>query len=388
MENIIMKSMMNHQVLRVLGYARLSHTQANPKYPDKKKNIMTKVKKTHPYRLLHPWKSKLDFCDSMIKQVIYNKDGLVAINKPYGISSRTLGEEKKGKNAIISGIFNEKKYVLTDALPLIANALGYESLVIAKTPEKYTSGIVLLSASDKVTEAVAKSLRVAEGKRIIPRTYWTVTRRVPIFPSGERRVAMKLAKGPEKGQVEPVIISSWSENERARGDIKILNVQFKVLSSATHNLASLLEIKSSTSQWHAVRLFAAITLLSPILGDRVYGSRAQDVMGKFLAISPFVEAAHVPPRLDEELLQLIKITQSKTLMIPAHVHLREMFLPSFMKKGNDVSIVAPLQPGFLWTCKKLLINEEFLKPTDNIDSSSSSDNPQNDVENCLAVRQN
>lgn len=65
--------MMNHQVLRVLGYARLSHTQANPKYPDKKKNIMTKVKKTHPYRLLHPWKSKLDFCDSMIKQVIYNK---------------------------------------------------------------------------------------------------------------------------------------------------------------------------------------------------------------------------------------------------------------------------------------------------------------------------
>ncbi|KAG8040716.1 hypothetical protein G9C98_002712 [Cotesia typhae] len=319
-------------------------------------------------------------------------DGLVAINKPYGISARPFEFEKK-KQQTISGIFNEKKYVLTDAVPNIAKELGYESLVIAKTPEKFTSGVTLLSASDKVTEAIAKSMRRAEGARIIPRTYWTVTRRVPIFPEGERRVAMKLMEGPEKGVKEVVIVPKWSENERARGDIKILNVQFKVLSTASHNLASLMEIKASTSQWHAVRLFAATVTLSPILGDRVYGSRAQDVMGKFLLVSPFVEAAHMPPKLDLDLLKVIKMFPTKSIMIPAHVHLREMFLPSFLKKGNDISITASPQPEFLWTCNQLGFKEQLFTPINNEINSISNNNSivnnadeeQHDSQQCLAI---
>ncbi|CAD6201425.1 GSCOCG00000225001-RA-CDS [Cotesia congregata] len=383
MENILIKSTMNYHILRLMGCSRLNHTQPKLKLP--KKN---KVTKSHPYRIIHPWKSKALFCESMVKQVIYNKDGLVAINKPYGISSRPFDFENKKKQQTVSGIFNEKKYVLTDAVPHIAKELGYESLVIAKTPEKFTSGVTLLSASDKITEAIAKSMRRAEGARIIPRTYWTVTRRNPIFPEGERRVAMKLMEGPEKGVKEVVIVPKWSENERARGDIKILNVQFKVLSTASHNLASLMEVKASTSQWHAVRLFAATVTLSPILGDRVYGSRAQNVMGKFLLVSPFVEAAHVPPKLDPDLLKTIKMIPSKTNMIPAHVHLREMFLPSFLKKGNDISITAPLQPEFIWTCDQLGFKEQLFMPINNeINSTNNNSTLNNDEEEQLDSKQ-
>lgn len=135
-------------------------------------------------------------------------------------------------------------------------------------------------------------------------------------------------------------------------------------------MASLLEIKSSTSQWHAVRLFAATVLLSPILGDRIYGSRAQDVLGKYINVSPFTEAAHAPPELDKDLLQHLKLTRAKTLIIPAHVHLREMFLPWFRNKGNDITITAAPQPEFLWTCQQLQMDEEILESFNN-DSKNS-----------------
>ncbi|KAK0168990.1 hypothetical protein PV327_002744 [Microctonus hyperodae] len=381
----------NRIIFRCLLFnIRLNHTNGQAKYPKSKKNIMDKTAALHPYRKIHPWKSLTDFTDNILEQIIYNKDGLVAINKPYGISARPQDPNVIRKKNLPSGIVDEKNYTITDTLPSIATKLGYDSLQIVKTPERFTTGVLLLSANDKITKAVDKSMKRAEGARIIPRTYWTVTRRVPIYHNGERRVAMKPVTSLGSTSSQPHIVSNWSKNERERGDIKILNVQFKVLCAATQNLASLLEIKLSTSRWHAVRLFAATVLLSPILGDRVYGSRAQDVMGKFINISPFTDAAHVPPVLDKDLLEHLKLTPAKTLMIPAHVHLREMFLPWFQKKGNDITITAAPQPEFLWTCQQLQMNEEILESFNNYSENSHVINSNIElpkVTQCIAITQ-
>lgn len=53
---------------------------------------------------------------------------------------------------------------------------------------------MLLGSDENVESAVVKSLRRAEAERTIPRTYWTVTRRVPGQPEGEKRLAMRLKK--------------------------------------------------------------------------------------------------------------------------------------------------------------------------------------------------
>lgn len=64
---------------------------------------------------------------------------------------------------------------------------------------------MLLSANDKITQAVDKSMKRAEGARIIPRTYWTITRRVPIYRDGERRVAMKPVNHPGSTSSQVII---------------------------------------------------------------------------------------------------------------------------------------------------------------------------------------
>lgn len=159
--------------------------------------------------------------------------------------------------------------------------------------------------------------------------------------------------------LQPVLVDKWGSNERQRGDIKILNIQYKIMANSTNNLASLVEIKSSTTQWHAIRLFTASNLLSPILGDRIYGSRSQIVLDKLIEINPLMEAAHMPPKIEKDLLKYLNVPSHRDTIIPVHIHLKNIYLPSFMKKDNNVNITAPIFPYFQYTLEKLEIYDKL-----------------------------
>lgn len=147
----------NKNLLNLLLYLRRNYTNVEAKYRNNNVNILNKNKQSHPYGKIHNWRSKKVFCDDILKQVIYNKgkkkqftslkirkkilndylfkDGLVGINKPYGISARTSSEEPNSKK-FPSGIPHEVDYTLTDVLPLLSKELSYESLCIIRTPER------------------------------------------------------------------------------------------------------------------------------------------------------------------------------------------------------------------------------------------------------------
>lgn len=63
-------------------------------------------------------------------------DGLVAINKPYGISARKLLIANKTYSNTYSMVPNGVDYTLDDSLQFLAEKLGYTKLIIVKTPEK------------------------------------------------------------------------------------------------------------------------------------------------------------------------------------------------------------------------------------------------------------
>lgn len=135
--------------------------------------------------------------------------------------------------------------------------------------------------------------------------------------------------------------------------MKILNVEFNVLSNSTLNLCSLVEIRSSTTKWHALRLFASTFLYSPILGDNLYASRIQKVGDTYVQVDPFQESTELPAKVDKPILELLNIESSQQHIIPVHIHLRSLGLPSFLGKGKDLIVEAPLIPPFDWTCKQL-----------------------------------
>lgn len=107
----------------------------------------------HPYKHIHPWKSFTEFSDNLLNNIVYNKgntfninlclqvssfnfdfiDGLVVLNKPYGIRRRSLDISTI---CVRNNVPNGVDYTLNDALPYIAKRLNYLNLTIVRCPEK------------------------------------------------------------------------------------------------------------------------------------------------------------------------------------------------------------------------------------------------------------
>jgi hypothetical protein len=158
-------------------------------------------------------------------------------------------------------------------------------------------------------------------------------------------------------EFQPVIMTTWSNNAEKRKDIKILNINYKLISNSTHNLASLIELDASTKKWHCIRLFAATMLHSPLLGDNYHGSRVQELMGTWVKVSPFADSCNDMPVINQNLLNLLNISRNQQEIIPCHNHLRSIFLRSYGKMKTDILIEAPLIDHFNWTCKQLMFKD-------------------------------
>lgn len=312
-----------------------------------KRNCMTNVleqkvkKQVHPYKCIHPWKSLTEFSEDLLNSTIYNKDGIVVLNKPYGIR-REWTEDKK-----YTMVANGVNYSLNDALPFIAKQLNYENLIIAKSPEMYMSGVTILAADISIQNAIQLAYIRSE---FTANTYWMITVGVPNRLNGHDRLALKLLEKPGYDIKKAVFLSSWSQRDHKLKKIKIVRTQFQVLSKSTLNLCSLIEVKSSIIKRHALRLFASTFLYSPVLGDNVCATRIQKIGDTYLTIDPFLTKAE-PPVLDEKLFKLLNVKPTEQQIIPVHLHLKSVQLPKFF--GKTVTFEAPLAPAFNWTYNQL-----------------------------------
>ena len=316
--------------------------------------------KNHPYKHIHPWISFTQFSDDLLNNIIYNKDGLVVLNKPYGIRRKSLD------TSIIhvqSKVPNSVDYTLDDALPYIAKQLNYLNLTIVKCPEIYMSGITLLAANEHVHRAIELAYARSHFQA---NTYWIVTVGISKQLEGQIRLGMKPISDPQFKHRKIILTSSWSRNEEKYRKIKLLKAEYKVLSNSTFNLCSLVELKSSTHAKNAIRLFAATYLYSPILGDNIYASRIQKIGNTYVRVDPFLSCPGLP-KLDMKLLRLLNVRVKQQEIIPAHIHLKSVVLPSFF--GKTLTIEAPLMPPFDWTCKQL--DFKYLMPIMSYKSQSA-----------------
>lgn len=314
-----------------------------------KENYTTAEKVVHPYWGIHPWKSEKEFTDDLLKNVIYNADGIIAINKPYGISianrKPNLNNHRMQLNHKIVGAVD---YAVEDTLPYLAKELDVPILIPCLGAEKYMSGVYVFGINDQVCQQLAIARNRTYGKY---RKYWAITSRVPNEIKGKYHLAMIL-KTSVLGDKKPVIVTSWSNNSVKRNETKIMNIDYKVISNSTHNLSSLIEIIASSRKWNGIRLFASTMLYAPILGDNIHGSRVQEIMGTWLRVDPFSDSCWDLPKLNQELLKLLDITPKQQEIIPAHIHLKSVHLV-YGKEKKDLIIEAPLTEWFDWTCKQL-----------------------------------
>lgn len=301
------------------------------------------------------WENLIEFSEFLTKSVIYNSDGLVILSKPYGVPLAPASGQKRA-------ILTPKQYSLTESLPYLAKSLGYERLIVVKTPERYTSGITVLSPCEKVAEKVRTCLLKGNAREQFCSHYLAVVLGCPQPPSASVKIGLTLEKHPvQNNDKKPVVLYKWSTTSVKRGLVKVIRVEHNTLYS--QDLASLVEISPSATKWHFIRVYLA-QLLSPVLGDHLYGNRVHYIMNTFLPVNHFSDSAKGPQRIHPELKTILSIEPGQEKLIPTHLHLHKLVIPRYTTKNKDFIIEVAPPDSFQRTCHLL----KLLEPTDDTSS--------------------
>ncbi len=94
-------------------------------------------------------------------------------------------------------------------------------------------------------------------------------------------------------------------------------------------------------------------MLSPMLGDRFYSYRARMLMGHMTPISHKHSPHNHTQVLPGWMLEALGIKASETALLPKHLHLMRVHLPSYRGKGKDLNIYANPPEFFLSTSHAL-----------------------------------
>ena len=324
--------------------------------------------------------SKSLLAKELKESIVFNDSrlsGLVAVNKPYGLS--VLPTETENVS-------------LTCALPELASLLEVPEISVIKSSGKFISGVTLLSTKGKkTTDHVTKCLNRNRTNQKITAKYLAITNGVPKTFGALETVDMALetisTKESIKGGVckEPVIykeLFSMTKIRQAKKyrknkdtkpkQIRRVSVVTDLLARSRGNSTALVSIQPNSTDWNFISVYLA-HLLAPIIGDSLYSYRVKTVLGKASKVnhqnSPI---GYVPNYLPREILGNLGITASDEMHLPLHLHHFRTHLSGF--EGNKgLNIYAPLPKYFDQSMKSLKISMDIneLESSDSISDYKS-----------------
>lgn len=232
--------------------------------------------------------------------VIYDEDGLIAINKPGDLAVQGGTNQTRHLDALLPALADEKGVV-----PRLVHRL-----------DKGTSGVLLLARSAKVARALGNMFKT----RAVRKIYWALTRTVP---------------DPREGTIKAHLVKSGGANqERMVVDPengKYSETEYAVLDNA-HKQAAFVAFWPRTGRTHQIRVHAEL-LETPIIGDRKYSGR------------------HLERFMEEDDLDVDGISDD------LHLHARRLMF-SHPTTQKPVDITAPLPPSLVRSWKVLGFNHK------------------------------
>ncbi|XP_068216819.1 mitochondrial mRNA pseudouridine synthase RPUSD3-like [Palaemon carinicauda] len=314
------------------------------------------TKKHHIFNQLYPWKTRLELAEHLKKSEVYNKDGLIAICKPYGIAKSKVNEAmKKDKSTVVqtlsSGGYPAHTPCLEETLPILQDMYKTRDLEIVKCTERWTSGLVLLSSKKEMSQKVQKCFRRSKAFKRPPLSYWAVTVGSPAPETIKTKVGISLDHVDGVGKV-PVIRKKYKMAEVDRGEVKLAVVKHSTLFHNLLNDAALVEVEIQTLKWHFLRVWLA-HCCSPVLGDPFYSGRVRYIFDRKIQVSPHNPAAHHPLEISNKICQLLELPKDTPEIIPSLIHLAKIRLSSFNKDKTDLVLTTQPPHHFSWACEKM-----------------------------------
>ncbi|KAI0981515.1 hypothetical protein GJ496_007979 [Pomphorhynchus laevis] len=255
-----------------------------------------------------------ELCDYLMDTHLYFKDGILALNKPYGLP--TIGGPKVNLS-------------ISSALPLIAERLyklkQTSFIHLIHRLDKDTSG-VLLCAYDEVAE---KKLRKWFNDRHILKQYIMICKGVPYHNTGELSINIKEHR-LESGKYKML---PNKDGDSANSDAV---TRYSVLGQCDG--MSLISAQPVSGLKHQVRCHFGFGLQCPILGDHKY-SHINEMK---------------PQRLNPIVLKKLKIKQTKVRNLPLYLHAQSCVLRNFLPApSGNLIFESPIPQHFLRMMKLL-----------------------------------
>lgn len=247
--------------------------------------------------------------------VLHNKSGLFAIQKPYGI---TVHEGPKVKHSI------------TKLFPQIEELYGLpeNSLALANRLDKNVCGVLLMTYNEEMAAKIAKMYK----QKLIRKKYLAILVGQSKVKSGQLTGSLK----------EEIVNGKYKQVIQKDG--QDVHTTFKIID---HNKKScmLCALESYTGQRHQIRAHVSQILGTPILGDHKYH-----------------DAAPSPQTLPLRLMQMLgmhgvqkesshgKIQPWQRGLIPMHLFAQHVLIPE-LDDGKDVKIASPIPDYFSQSMK-------------------------------------
>ncbi|KAI2802467.1 hypothetical protein BLOT_009922 [Blomia tropicalis] len=352
----------------------------------------------NPYKNLFPWNNEVDLAKLLVKNIVYNKHGLIAISKPWGLPIHPSSVNQKPNT--MSKIYGDPLFCLHEVLEYVAQLIGVERLNLVKSAHRDWSGLVLLSTSEELVPRIEKSIRRAIASSIPYRRFYCITNGIIQNQNGSERCGIRLFELDEFGDhKEPIYISPEKLTNRAikqsrrngdqygsTGNTRIANVKYRTIAMNRALAVSLVELESSFTKWSFLQCFLAYKA-SFILGDTFFSARVKHLLGQPVMMKPTKlltkEEIH---RLNQSDHDPLSIEVKRTLNIhhnseiPLMIHCGGITLPGLIKslnlhrkgtkssedgselvqvkQNNDLIIESEFPEHFKHTLKRLQLLEE------------------------------
>ncbi|XP_066902065.1 mitochondrial mRNA pseudouridine synthase RPUSD3 isoform X2 [Halyomorpha halys] len=303
------------------------------------KHFHQSSRNNHPFKI-SSYKS-YELAEELCKNIVYNDN--VVFNKPPGVSLGQNTELKEG--------------LTFDAVrPHLLKSLNCQELFPAKVPERYASGVAIYCKNQLMLNRVQKCLRSMKGTRHLAEFYDCVVIGQPSTPEGNFEGGITVAT-PKDGRKQKGIkfVTEYSKIKVRNGEIKPVKLEHSTLSESEY--ASRLMISTTTRKLHSVRVYAATEIVSPILGDHVFGRFVRYVLRKPVLIDQFSPVAQQAQKLPPDLLSKLELSSRNDIEIPLHLHLCRVQLKNFLGKNEHLEFRAKPPDFFIWTCEVLHLNK-------------------------------
>ncbi|KHJ47143.1 RNA pseudouridine synthase [Trichuris suis] len=293
-----------------------------------------KIHSLIPDLIKMPREEIVDLCAN---SVVYNKDDVVVLNKPYGLSVT------EGPAQFIS---------LKSILPALRKLLVPKSktLIPVHRLDRCTTGLLMLAAS----EFRLSELKDMFARREVTKKYLCLTKMVPEPPSGTIKVPIGEKKIGGNFKMVPLLITNGEKKGKYRGCIgeaRLVETTYEVIKEGTKCahiglFEPLMAFEGSNSDEssmsnlarakHQIRTHLGLSLGTPVIGDHKYSN--------YLGVQP--------QRLPGEVLDKLGIRASKARHLPMYLHASEIQIPDFIR-GHDFHLKADIPRFFAYTIKRL-----------------------------------